>query len=144
VSFRRSSILDACVGLLVPTAVLFSVFLLARGHNLPGGGFIGGLVVGGALVLQYAANGNPRQGWRIPLSGEVLLGSGLTLATAVALMPMLGGNAFFDNGKIATTFPVFGDVTFYAVTAFDVGVDLVVVGVVLLLLDSLGAEEPAT
>jgi len=139
--FRRSLIVDSCVGLLVPTALLFSVFLLARGHNNPGGGFAGGLVVGCALVLQYAASGDPRTGWRVPLSGPSFIGAGLTLAAVVTMLPMLEGNLFFDNSKVSVTLPVFDKVTLYSVAGFDLGVELVVIGVVLLLLDTLGTEE---
>ncbi|HLS02243.1 MAG TPA: hydrogen gas-evolving membrane-bound hydrogenase subunit E, partial [Beutenbergiaceae bacterium] len=137
---RRSVILEVTTRLIFHTAVMFSLFLLFSGHNAPGGGFSAGIVAGIALAMRYLAGGRYELGEAAPLHPGVLLGSGMGLAAGTGLVPMLFGHAFLQSFKVDFTLPIFGDVTVVSALGFDVGVYLVVVGLVLDILRTLGAE----
>jgi multicomponent Na+:H+ antiporter subunit A len=144
----RSLILDTSVGAIFHTALLFSLFLLFAGHNAPGGGFVGGLVAGAALVLRYVAGGAEEVGSVVPLSARFVLGIGLTLALATAAVPTLVGGQLLESAKLEVDLPLLGAVKATSALAFDAGVYLVVVGLVLTVLRTLGQEaevevEPA-
>ena len=145
VLFPPSLILDIGVRTVFHTLLLFSVFLLLAGHNAPGGGFVGGLVAGAAFVLVYVSGGRRRLARRRQALPEWLLGSGLTLAVVTGALGWLRGGqylrrvVFFD-----VDVPVLGELKLASPLPFDFGVYLVVVGVVLALLRSLGREEVRT
>lgn len=114
---------------LVPVIVVLSLIVLWRGHNLPGGGFIGGLVAAMAGVLVYLGEGREalRKALRVP--PEYLLVGGLTVALVSALWGWLAGTAFFAAGWLpAVTVPLLGKILLGTPLLFDVGVYLVVVG----------------
>lgn len=133
----RTSLLPPAARLVVPFQVAFAVFLLLRGHNLPGGGFIGGLVLASALVLRKVA----RPDQEVALGWTRLTGGGLLLALAAGVAPMLAGKPFYAGlwgGSV--WLPMLGDVKLGTPLLFDIGVFLIVTGVaarVLLLLYSL-------
>lgn len=131
---RRSRILDQGLRIAVPTMVLFGVFLFFRGHNAPGGGFSGGLVVAAAFVLRAVA-GEPV---RPPMRPVVLIGLGLLIATATGAAAWLFGAEFLESGRVELDLPLLGPVKTFSVLAFDAGVLLVVVGMITLVLDELG------
>jgi len=137
---RRSPVLDASVRLVFHTVLVFGLYLLFAGHNQPGGGFVGGLVCGTAFVLRYAARG--REGIRsaVPLDPGVPLGLGIVLTASTGAAPLLAGADLLRSGFHELTLPVLGHVKLTSVLVFDTGVFLVVVGVVLALLRTLGAE----
>lgn len=124
------------------TVVAFSVFLLVAGHNEPGGGFIGGLVAGAALVLVHAGGGAAHVERVLPARPETLLGLGLVLALGTAVLGIIAGGQVLESGYVAAHLPVFGRVKLASPLVFDTGVYLVVVGVVGVLLTTLGAREP--
>jgi multicomponent Na+:H+ antiporter subunit A len=136
-----SLILETCVHTLFHTALLFSVFLLFAGHNAPGGGFVGGLVAGAAFVLRYVQGGAEEVDDAAPVSGSVLMGIGLTLAVATGAAAWLGGEEFLSSGKLQVDVPLVGVVKATSALAFDIGVYLVVVGLVVSVLTTLGAES---
>lgn len=138
-------ILETCVSTLFHTALLFSIFLLFAGHNAPGGGFVGGLVAGAAFVLRYVEGGAEEVGEAAPVSGTVLMGIGLTLAVATGAAAWLGGGEFLSSGKLEVDVPLLGMAKATSALAFDIGVYLVVVGLVVNVLTTLGAEpdDPA-
>jgi multicomponent Na+:H+ antiporter subunit A len=117
-----------------------SIYLLFAGHNLPGGGFAGGLVAGMALVMRYIAGGRYELGAAAPTDAGRLLGVGMTLAVACAIVPLLFGEAPLTSGILEADIPVIGHIEFVTSTIFDIGVYLVVIGLVLDVLRSLGAE----
>lgn len=137
-----SLILRAVSRWILPTVVTFSVFLLASGHNRPGGGFVGGLVAGAALVIAYAADGPRRLSEVLPVSPPGLLGAGLLVAVTAAAAPWLVGGSILESASAEVELPVFGAVKIVSVLAFDAGVWLIVVGLVAELLVTLGAREP--
>jgi multicomponent Na+:H+ antiporter subunit A len=137
---NRSILLEVVVRLLFHPLIIVSIYLLFAGHNLPGGGFAGGLVAGMALVARYLAGGRHELGAAAPVDAGKLLGAGLVLAVGTALVPILFGRAALQSSFFEGTVWPFGHVEFVTSTIFDVGVYLVVVGLTLDVLRSLGAE----
>lgn len=139
---ERSLILDVGVGVVFHTALLFSAFLLFAGHNAPGGGFVGGLVAGVAFVLRYVTGGAAELDSAVRrVRPEALLGAGVALAAATGAASWLGGGQFLESAKRTFDLPVLGAINATSALAFDAGVYLVVVGLVLAVLTSLGGEE---
>ncbi|MDE0547584.1 Na+/H+ antiporter subunit A [Microbacterium sp. C7(2022)] len=137
---NRAILLEVIVRVLFHTIIIVSLYLLFAGHNLPGGGFAAGLVAGMALVMRYVAGGRYELGAAAPTDAGRLLGVGMTIAVACAIVPMFFGAAPLTSAFVETTIPVFGHVEFVTSTIFDIGVYLVVIGLVLDVLRSLGAE----
>ncbi len=136
-----SLILETGVGALFHTALLFSLFLLFAGHNAPGGGFVGGLVAGAAFVLRYVEGGAGVVAGAAPVSSHALIGTGLTVAVATGAGSWLGGGQFLESGKVELHLPLLGTVKATSALAFDIGVYLVVVGLVIGVLTTLGGED---
>jgi multicomponent Na+:H+ antiporter subunit A len=137
--FDRSLILATSVDVIFPTALVFSLFLLFAGHNAPGGGFVGGLVAGAAFVLRYVDAG-PRD---VPDSRRfpgVLLGSGLAIAIFSGTIGWLTGGDFLQGVKMSVDVPLAGTVKASSALVFDIGVYLIVVGLVRTVISVLGGE----
>jgi multicomponent Na+:H+ antiporter subunit A len=128
------------VRLLFHPAILVSVYLLFAGHNAPGGGFAGGLLAGLALVARYLAGGRYELAEAIPVDAGKILGTGLILAVGTAIGSMFFGGAALQSAYFEADIPVLGHLSFGTSTIFDFGVYLVVVGLTLDILRSLGAE----
>lgn len=137
---NRSILLEVIVRILFHTIIVVSIYLLFAGHNLPGGGFAGGLVAGMALVMRYIAGGRYELGAAAPTDAGRLLGAGMTLAVACAVVPLLFGLPPLTSSFWEAEIPVIGHVEFVTSTLFDIGVYLVVIGLVLDVLRSLGGE----
>jgi multicomponent Na+:H+ antiporter subunit A len=137
---RRSVVLEVVTRVLFHTIVVFSVYLLFSGHNEPGGGFAGGLVAGLALVLRYLAGGRYELGEAAPVDPGLLLGAGLLFSGGTGVVGLLLGAEVLQTAILETTLPVLGDVKLVTSLFFDMGVYLIIVGLVLDVLRSLGAE----
>jgi multicomponent Na+:H+ antiporter subunit A len=137
---NRSILLEVVVRLIFHAIIVVSIYLLFAGHNLPGGGFAGGLVAGFAFVARYLAGGRYELGAAAPLDAGKLLGAGLLTVAATALVPLFFGADALTSTWFEAEVPLLGHVEFVTSTFFDVGVYLVVVGLVLDVLRSLGAE----
>jgi multicomponent Na+:H+ antiporter subunit A len=137
---NRSILLEVIVRILFHTIIVVSIYLLFAGHNGPGGGFAGGLVAGMALVMRYIAGGRWELGAAAPADAGRLLGSGLLLAVGTAVLPLFFGMAPLESVVWEAEVPVLGHLELVSSTIFDVGVYLVVIGLVLDVLRSLGAE----
>ncbi|RKO22044.1 Na+/H+ antiporter subunit A [Pseudarthrobacter phenanthrenivorans] len=137
---RRSIIFEVVTRLIFHSMIIFSLYLLLAGHNLPGGGFAGGLTAGLALTIRYLAGGRFELSEATPVSAGALLGVGLAVASSSGVVPLLLGGQVFQTAIIELWLPVFGDIKFVTSTIFDIGVYIVVVGLVLDVLRSLGAE----
>ncbi|WP_445445017.1 Na+/H+ antiporter subunit A [Clavibacter sp. km3a] len=137
---NRSILLEVVVRLLFHSLIVVSVYLLFAGHNLPGGGFAGGLLAGMALVARYLAGGRYELGAAAPVDAGRVLGTGLVFAVGTAALPLVFGADALTSTWIDTEVPFVGHVEFVTSTFFDVGVYLVVVGLTLDVLRSLGAE----
>ena len=139
-----SSILQTATRVLMPLLLLFAVFLLLRGHNAPGGGFVGGLVVSAAFILHATAYGVEASRRVLMIDASTLLGIGLSVALGSALPSALVGRPFMSAlwGNLGR-----GDAGVPVGTplVFDVGVFLAVIGVVLtiafMLIDVASQEE---
>ena len=137
---RRSVVLEVVTRILFHTIVVFSLYLLFSGHNEPGGGFAGGLVAGLALVLRYLAGGRYELGEAAPVDPGLLLGAGLLFAGGTGVVGLALGAEVLQTAILEVTLPVLGDVKLVTSLFFDIGVYLIVVGLVLDVLRSLGAE----
>ena len=137
---NRSILLEVIVRILFHSIIIVSLYVLFAGHNLPGGGFAGGLIAGMALVMRYVAGGRYELGAAAPTDAGRLLGVGMSIAVACAIVPLLFGAPPLTSFFFEATLPVLGHVEFVTSTLFDIGVYLVVIGLVLDVLRSLGAE----
>jgi multicomponent Na+:H+ antiporter subunit A len=137
---HRSILLEVVVRLIFHSLIVVSLYLLLVGHNEPGGGFAGGLVAGMALVARYLAGGRVELGAAAPIGAGTLLGVGLVLAVGTALAPLLLGADALTSTWFTIELGVLGSIDFVTSTIFDIGVYLVVIGLVLDVLRSLGAE----
>jgi multicomponent Na+:H+ antiporter subunit A len=137
---RRSVIFEVVTRLIFHVIILYSVYLLFAGHNSPGGGFIGGLVAGLALVVRYLAGGRHELALAAPIDAGVLVGSGLVLAVGTGFATLLAGGGMLESFIFEMTVPVIGTIKLVTSVFFDIGVYLVVAGLMLDVLRSLGAE----
>ncbi len=136
---QRTLLLEMTSRALFPTILVFSVYLLCVGHYGPGGGFAAGLVAGLAFVLRYVAGGSTDPGAAVPVRGPVLMGLGLTVAVLTALAPLLVGEPVLSSAKLTVPVPLLGELDLVTSLLLDVGVYLLIVGVVLDLLRALGS-----
>lgn len=126
-----SLILRTATHFMLPLLLLFSVFLLVRGHNEPGGGFSGGLVASAAFVLYALAFGVPTARFAMRANPRLLIGAGLLVALGSGVLGLFRGQAFMSHRDFwtAVSVPGVGRVELGTPLLFDLGVYLVVVGV---------------
>ncbi|MFW6348343.1 MAG: Na+/H+ antiporter subunit B [Cyclonatronaceae bacterium] len=136
----NSLIFKTATRFLFPLLLVFSVFLFFRGHNEPGGGFIGGLVGAAAFVLFAIAFGTGVTRKLLRVEPRILVGWGLLFALVSGLPAMLSGSAFLTG---LWSFPVVFGAKLHLGTPliFDIGVYLVVVGFTLAAIFALEEEE---
>ena len=140
---HRSLVLEVTTRLIFPTIMVLSVYFFFSGHNAPGGGFAGGLTAGLALVLRYLAGGRYELGEAVPIDAGKILGAGLVFAVGTAISSMFLGAPALSSATLELTLPVLGDIKLVTALFFDLGVYLIVVGLVLDVLRSLGARLDA-
>lgn len=138
VAERRSIIFEVVTRLIFHTVLIMSVYALLTGHNTPGGGFAGGLIAGLALTIRYLAGGRVELSESMRIAPGMLIGGGIALAGLAGVVPLLLGDEIFTT--YAVEFWFFGDHKFVTSTIFDIGVYLVVLGLVQDVLRSLGSE----
>jgi multicomponent Na+:H+ antiporter subunit B len=124
-----SVILQTTARALQPVMLLASVFLLLRGHNAPGGGFVGGLVAAAAFALRSIAFGVQNARRSALLEPRTVVGGGLLLAVASLVAPMAAGRPLATSVWFKLNLPVVGLVELGSPLLFDVGVYMVVAGV---------------
>ncbi|MCH8551422.1 MAG: monovalent cation/H+ antiporter subunit A [Natronospirillum sp.] len=122
----------------LPLALMVAVYIFLRGHNMPGGGFIAGLIVAIALILQYLANGLRWSNNRMQWDYHPLVGAGVLLAGLTGLGSWFFGAPFLTSAFDYFTIPLLGEVELATAMLFDIGVFLAVVGATLLILANLG------
>ncbi|MCS6987615.1 MAG: monovalent cation/H+ antiporter subunit A [Sphingomonadaceae bacterium] len=123
---------------LLPLALAVAVYIFLRGHNLPGGGFIAGLLVAIALVLQYMAGGYDFAAQRLRLDFVRLMGAGLALSLITGAVPWAFGQPFLKSAFVYLDPPLLETFELASAAVFDLGILLVVVGTVLVVLTELG------
>ncbi|WP_055084579.1 Na+/H+ antiporter subunit A [Kocuria salsicia] len=137
---RRSIVFEVVARLLFHTFMIVSLYLLVAGHNLPGGGFAGGLMASLALTLRYLAGGRYELERATPVNAGWMLGAGLAISSLYAIVPVFFGGAVMESYTFEWDMWVFGHVKFVTALVFDIGVYLIVVGLVLDILRSLGGR----
>jgi multicomponent K+:H+ antiporter subunit A len=133
----------------LPMALVVTAFIFWRGHNLPGGGFIAGLVTAVALVLQYMARGQARA--EAVLHGAAgrrftrWIGAGLGIAWLTGVGAFAFGKPFLTSAHGHPYVPILGELPLATAALFDLGVFVTVVGATMLTLSVLGAatKQPA-
>lgn len=135
---RHPLFLSTLSRVLLPLALLVSVFIFLRGHNLPGGGFIAGLITAVALILQYVANGVSWTQSRLPLDYQRVAGAGVLIAGLTGLGSWLFGYPYLTTAFGHFHLPLVGEFELATAMLFDLGVYLTVVGATLTILASLG------
>lgn len=137
---RRSLLLEVATRLVFHLIIIFSLYVLLVGHDEPGGGFAAGLIAGIAVTLRYLAGGRHELGETAPVDAGVVMGLGLVIAALTAIAGVVAGDAALTSATWQATLPVIGHIEIVTSTVFDLGVYLVVVGMVLEVLRSVGAE----
>ena len=136
-----SVILTTATRILMPMLLLFSAFILFRGHNLPGGGFTGGLVASTTFILHSYAYGVERTRELLRISPRTLIAVGLLAALGSGCVSLISGNPFMTGmwGEVQIN----SDEIWHLGTPvfFDVGVYLVVIGAVLTIILSLAEGD---
>jgi multicomponent Na+:H+ antiporter subunit A len=138
----RLPFVDVSVRIVFPIVMLMSLWLLFAGHNRPGGGFVGGLLAGAAITLRYVAGGIDEVRDHARFRPWTILGAGLLVAVVTATIPLVLGGGVLEIGFAALRLPVLGKVAFSSALAFDAGVYLAVVGMVLMVFEAFG-DDPA-
>ncbi|WP_326700450.1 Na+/H+ antiporter subunit A [Streptomyces sp. NBC_01754] len=136
---HRSVVFEVVARLVFHPILVLSLYLLFCAENMPGGGFVGGLVAGLGLITRYLAGGRFELAEAAPLQPGLFTGLGLFLSTGVALLGLVNGtvlHAWSYHGHL----PVIGDFHFGTPVLFDCGVYLLVLGVVLDIVRALGAK----
>lgn len=135
-----SLILSTASRLLLPVVLLFSIFILLRGHNQPGGGFVGGLLAAAAFALHAIAYGVKKTRSLLGLDPRSLIGLGLFVALVSAMVSLVLGQPFFTGQWIKLSFGSLGEFDLGTPLVFDIGVYLTVIGVTLTIILSLAEE----
>lgn len=135
---RDSLILRTTTRLLFPLTLVFSVFLLIRGHNEPGGGFVGGLSAAAAFALVLVSDGLDTARRLLRLDPRKFIGAGLAVALLSGVPPLFDGGALLTGHWLKAKLPVIGSLGTPFV--FDVGVYLAVLGVVATIVFELAEE----
>jgi multicomponent K+:H+ antiporter subunit A len=137
------TIMATLTRILLPLALLVAVFILLRGHNQPGGGFIAGLITSVALIVQYLANGAAWTHRRMASDSHPLIAWGLAVAAFTGLASWLFGYPYLTSTYGHLDWPIVGEFELASAMAFDLGVFLVVVGATLMILVNLGGLHHA-
>lgn len=135
-----SLILATAARFLFPLLLMFSVFLLLRGHNQPGGGFVGGLVAAAAFALYWVAFDTPTVRRVLRVHPVVLIATGLLLAVGSGMVGVLEGKPFLTGIWTSVETPGLGRLWLGTPLLFDTGVYLLVIGVLMLILTTLAEE----
>jgi len=136
----KGKILQITAQFLLLPLVLVSLWVFLRGHNAPGGGFIGGLIGAVAFALFLITHGSSRTKALLPFDPRSLIGIGLLVAIASALYPIYRGESFFQGQWLELSLPWIGGLTLGTPLLFDLGVYLVVIGTLMIILFSLWEE----
>ena len=138
---NRMVILDAATRVLFQSILVLALYFVLAGHNRPGGGFVSGLTVGAAVALRYVSGGATavRTTFRVP--AHAILGAGLLLAAGTAFIPLLFGGSILEHADAELHLPLFDTVKLNTVILFDVGVDLVVIGLVMMAFAAFGDDR---
>jgi multicomponent K+:H+ antiporter subunit A len=134
--------IPATIGrVLLPIAGLVSVYFLLRGHNAPGGGFVGGLVMATAILVQYMTSGVLWVESRLRIHPQTWMALGLLGAGGAGLLAWFAGAPFLTSIEWHPALPLVGAVHLSSVLLFDLGVFMVVVGATVLMLVAIAHQS---
>jgi multicomponent Na+:H+ antiporter subunit A len=141
---KRLVTLDESVRVIFHAVLVGSLYLLFAGHNQPGGGFVGGLVAGSAISLRYLSGGIEEVRSISRFQPWTILGTGLLTSGITALVPLLRGEPVLTSLGRDVGIPLMG--TLYASTTivFDIGVYLVVVGLIFMIFEAFGEDDDSS
>jgi multicomponent K+:H+ antiporter subunit A len=141
---RHPMMLVVAGRVILPLALAVALYIFLRGHNLPGGGFIAGLVFSIALLIQYMASGFEWAEERRRMERHALISWGVLIAGATGLGSIAFGEPFLTSTFTYVHLPLIGEIELASAMLFDIGVALTVVGAVMLALAQLsGAAQRA-
>lgn len=135
-----SLILRTANGIIFPLTLLFALYMALKGHNYPGGGFIGGLIAAVALVLYRMSHGRDAMARLMPIHPRIIVAIGLGLATLTGIVPLFLGKPMLRSIAPYVDLGVGEPVHLPSALFFDLGVLLVVIGVSVGMIVRLGEE----
>ena len=121
---------------------MLAAYIFLRGHNLPGGGFIAGLITALGLIMQYLAGDFHWTTSQLRLDYPKMIASGLLLMALTGLTSIAFGYPLLSSVFTHIHLPLIAEFEIASVMVFDLGVYLIVVGIVMLILLELGRVEP--
>jgi len=136
-----SLILRTATRLLLPLLLLFSLFMLLRGHDEPGGGFIAGLLAAAAFALYLFAYDAARTRVVMIMDARMMLGLGLLIATLSGIPAIFLDLPFFTALWLPIEVPGLGEIKLSTPLVFDIGVFMVVLGSVMTIVLALAEAE---
>lgn len=146
---RHPMMFAVAARLLLPLALMVGLYIFLRGHNAPGGGFIAGLIVSIALLMQYMASGFEWADQRRQIDEHALIGFGVIIAALTGVGSLVFGAPLFTSAFGYVSWPIVGKFELATAMLFDIGVALAVIGAVMLALAELShiaqraQKEPA-
>jgi len=134
--------IPATIGrMLLPMSGLVSLYFLLRGHNAPGGGFVGGLVMATAIIVQYMTSGVLWVESRLRIHPQLWMGAGLLAAGSAGILSWFGARPFLTSMVWEPHVPLIGELHLSSVLLFDLGVFMVVVGGTILMLVAIAHQS---
>lgn len=133
-------ILQSIAKVVVFIILTLALYLFFAGHNSPGGGFVGGLILASAIVLLFLAYDIETVKDAIPVDFKLVAALGAFIVIACGIGATLFGTPFLAQAFVTVQVPFFGDVDLTTVTIFESGVTLAVVGVVVTIILSIGED----
>lgn len=134
-------ILETAIKVLLFFIVLYSVYIFTAGHYYPGGGFIGGLMTAGAIVLLLITFDIKTVSKIIPVNFRILTAVGLLFAIGTSAGALLFNVPFLTHVFGHVQLPILGELSVHTATLFDLGVYFVVVGVTMTIIQTIGEDE---
>ncbi|MFZ3577719.1 Na(+)/H(+) antiporter subunit B [Virgibacillus sp. DJP39] len=119
----------------------FAVYLLLAGHNAPGGGFVGGLVTSGAILLMYMSYGIEAVEKILPVNFKMLIPVGLLIALSTGIGSFIFQVPFLSQTYGYFTIPIFGKIELATAMIFDLGVFITVLGVTITIILSIANDQ---
>lgn len=121
--------------------ITFSINLFFSGHYTPGGGFVGGLLAAGAIILLLLAYDLKTINKMIPFDYKRVIAFGLAISVVVPMLLMVFGQPFFTHQHLYLDLPLFGEIPIHTAVLFDVGVYVTVAGTTLLIITLMATEQ---
>lgn len=121
--------------------LMFAVHIFFAGHYTPGGGFVGGLLTASAIVLLMLAFDIETVKKIVPFNYVMMTAIGLLLALGTASASIIFNVPFFTHAYDYFELPLFGETSLHSAALFDLGVYLVVVGVTMTIIQTIGEDE---